>query len=208
MTVEVHNEKDQKKRVCLVFTEPYDFEGKKQIGLVIIGNIFQAVVNQIEKDLTAGIAVGHFEIVCQIQQAKKDPQGLYIKSFTYQEYAFAYKEVIQFGAGISVALYQQKSLRKKVKETANKESIFWFEKANKKLALAKEEEYSGTPVISFWEKEPESINWIVPSEAVKIWQHTIMVSNTEAEKLVEKLYEATQKGKKLKKIEEEIRQLL
>ncbi|MBD3193274.1 MAG: hypothetical protein GF308_21750 [Candidatus Heimdallarchaeota archaeon] len=203
IAVKVHDEKNNKKTVALMFSIPYKYKKEKEIGLIILGNISKLVIDRIEQDLAAGIAIGHFQILCEIQKAKakKDPESLYIKSFSYQEYEYAYKEVIEYGSGIGIAMYQQKYLRKAIKEITRVKDIIWAEKSKNKLVKVKEEDYNGSPVISYWDKEAEE-NWVIPEEAINIWQHIRYFSGENIEELTTQLYGARIKEDKktIKKI--------
>ncbi|MFW9925037.1 MAG: hypothetical protein ACFFDW_17315, partial [Candidatus Thorarchaeota archaeon] len=170
---------------------------KKTISLIILGKFSEPVLERLQQDLIAGIAIGHFQLLCNIQQekAKKDPQGLFIKSFAYQEYDYAYLEIIQSGAAIGVTLFQEKILREEVMRATETKNINWGEKEKKYLIRVNEEEYSGEPIIAYWEKEPISMNWIVPLEATKIWQNVQVFNTDEAEELATKHYNAKNKSK-------------
>lgn len=193
----VHDENDRKKTVCLAVGLDNQNKDQTTICLLVLGNISDLVLDRLEKDLLAGVAIGHFQILCAIQQekAKKDPQGFFIKSFAYQEYDYAYPEIIQSGAAIGVTLFQEKYLREVVRKAVNMENIDWGEKAKKHLLRIKEEEYSGEPIIAYWEKEPLSMNWIVPLEVTKLWQNVQVFNNEQAEELAIKFHEAKNKSK-------------
>lgn len=203
ISVKVHDEKNNQKTIALTFSGPYKYKKKKEIGLFILGNISKLIIERIEQDLAAGIAIGYFQILTEIQKskAKKDPESLSIKSFSYQEYKYAYKEIIEYGSGIGIAIYQQKYLRKALKETTNIKDIIWAEDSKNELVRIKEKDYGGSSVISYWDKESEE-NWVIPEEAVNIWQHTRYFSGENIGKLTAQLYDAREKGNKkiIKKI--------
>lgn len=190
----VHDEHDSKEIVCLALA--LDNE-KKNISLIILGKFSDPVLERLEQDLLAGIAIGHFQLLINIQQekAKKDPQGLFIKSFAYQEYEYAYQEIIQSGVAIAVTLFQEKILREEIMRATDTKNINWGEKEKKYLIRIKEEEYSGEPVIAFWEKEPVSTNWNIPFESTKIWQSTQVFNTEKAEELATEHYSAKNKSK-------------
>ena len=72
-----------------------------------------------------------------------------IKSFYYQGYSYANKDVIEFATGIGIAIYQQKYLRQAIKEVADIAGIDWNEKKDNHLVKAKADEYNRQEVIAF-----------------------------------------------------------
>jgi len=187
----VHDENKEQKYVSLMFTKPFEREGTKVIGLLVLGAATPVVLEQIEKDVIAGVSYGHLVKIQEIQQAKKDPKALFIKSFLYQGYSYAYKDVIEYATGIGIAIFQQKYLRQAIKEVADVPEIIWNEQEDNFLVRAKADEYNSQEVIAYWEKDKKGDeNWVIPGEAAKFWTLVLHYSGEEAEKLSKKLYEA------------------
>lgn len=192
IAVSVHNENDERSILSVLFAK-LDEKKKDEIQLVIVGDASEAVLNRLENDLAAGISIGYLQLIGEMQ--KEMPEGIFVKTFAYQEYEYAYKSVIEFGAGIAIAIYQQNYLRKELKEITDDRSIDWSEKTNVGLIKAKELEYKGDKVLTFWEKETNE-NWTIPREAVIFWKQVGHVFGSDANEIAQKLHEAFEKNKK------------
>jgi hypothetical protein len=194
----VHDENNEQKFITLMFTKPFIREGTKVIGLLVFGNTTPTVLEQIEKDVIVGISYGHLVKVQEAQQEKqekKDLKSFFIKSFLYQGYSYAYKDVIENATGIGIAIFQQSYLRQAIKEVADVAGIDWNEKKDNFLVKAKAEEYSSQEVIAYWVKDKKKEeNWVIPGEAAKFWALVLTYSGDGAEELSGKLYKAFKKN--------------
>lgn len=116
-------------------------------------------------DLTVGISLGYLNHLNDKNQ--KDPKSVFIKSFLFQEYGFAYKEVIEYGIGIGIACMNNKYIRETLSSVISNDAIDWALESKSSLVKAKEEDYKGDAVLTFWDKESDE-NWVIPSEVAKI----------------------------------------
>ncbi|NHK32482.1 MAG: hypothetical protein FK730_14105 [Asgard group archaeon] len=201
--LKVYDENEEEGLVALTFSKPIN----KQISLIIVGKITDAVIERIDMDLTVGISLGYLNHLNDKNQ--KDPKSVFIKSFLFQEYGFAYKEVIEYGIGIGIACMNNIYIREALSSVISNDAIDWALESKFSLVKAKEGEYDGDVVLAFWEKENDG-NWVIPSEAVKIWQNILYNDTDAGEKLVNELHKAFKKNKKkdIVKISEEIETLL
>lgn len=201
--LKVYNENNEERLVAITFSKPIN----QQISLIIVGKITDAVIEQIDKDLLIGIGLGYLNYFNE--KNHKNPESVFIKSFLFQEASYAYKEVIEFGIGICIALINNKYIREALSSIITDDAIDWALKLKSSIVTAKESAYKGDVVLAFWDKESNE-NWVIPAEAVKIWQNILYNDSDKGEKLVSELYKAfkNKKKKEIVKLNEEIETLL
>lgn len=188
--VEVYDSQQQRKLVVLMFLKPKSIDRREQIGLIVVGDIDQESMREVEKDLIAGIAMGFQISLEKHKEAKLKSANLKFLENTYSNYEFRFQEVGAYGASIGMGIYQYKHMRKEMKKVVLIKGIKWDEDFNNFLVKIREDKYSGTPVIKFWEKAIKENNWVIPSEVVKFWQYVNIYSENEAGELAENLYVA------------------
>ena len=159
------------KNTIFFISKPIRIEGKKQLVLVIIGDFDESIIPEIEEDLTAGVAEGWIMNLEKHQEVKFKAKNLQILENAYQEHEFKHREVGAFGVGVSQEIYEDRYVRKAIKSTTKIKGMNWYEDFNNMLPRLKAKKYSGTPVIKFDEKIVTQNEWIIPIEAVRIWQH-------------------------------------
>jgi hypothetical protein len=201
--LEIYDEKDVKKKIALTFSKPIN----DQINLIVVGKVSDAVLERINMDLSAGIAMGFLNRMNEINQKK--PESIFVKNFFYQEYGYAYKEVIEYGIGIAIIIMDQPYMREAISTVVDVESIDWAVKEKTHIVRAKEADYKQDVAIAFWEKETDE-NWVVPWQAVKIWQNLLYNDSDTGEDLVNDLAKAYKKNKQkdIEKISLQIEELL
>ncbi|NHJ49377.1 MAG: hypothetical protein FK733_16425 [Asgard group archaeon] len=201
--LEIHDENNDKKKIALTFSKPIN----DQINLIVVGKVSDAVLERINMDLSAGIAMGFLNRMNEINQ--KEPESIFVKSFFYQEYGYAYKEIIEYGIGISIIIMDQQYMREAIASVVDVDSIEWAVKEKTAIVRAKEEDYKQDIAITFYEKETDE-NWAVPWQAVKIWQNLLYNDSNTGEELVKDLAKAFKKnkGKDIEEISTKIEKLL
>ncbi|MHA2256054.1 MAG: hypothetical protein ACXAAM_08285, partial [Candidatus Heimdallarchaeaceae archaeon] len=108
----------------------------------------------------------------------------------YQEHEYKHRDVGAFGAVISQEIYQDRYVRKAIKSTTKIKGMNWYEDFNNMLPRLKAKKYSGTPVIKFYEKIVTQNEWIIPIEAIRIWQHVRFYPGEEVTELANALKNA------------------
>ena len=202
--VKVHDENDNQKIIALVFSKP--IEGV--IYLIIVGKTTDAVIQRVEMDASVGFINGYLNIINELNQ--QNPKSFFIKEFPHQNYNYAYKEVIEFGAGIAITIYKQKKIREALSTVYKNENIIWGLNEKEAFVTIKESDFKGKNfALNFWQKSDDG-NYVIPDEAAKIWTQLLINDSDEGSKLAEELYNAFQSGKKkqIAKISEEIENLL
>ena len=194
--------KIQEKDTIFMLAKPTKVEGRNQIGLVVIGDIDESVIPEIELDLTAGVAAGHIMHLEQQRERKFKAENLRILGNAYQEHDFKNREVGAFGAAIGQGISKEKYMRKEIMKTAKVKGMDWGESFNDMVPKVKAKKYSGTPVIEFYEKLVTKGDWVIPIEAVRIWQHVKFYPGEEANELASTLKSASQSNN-----EDELKQI-
>jgi hypothetical protein len=174
-------------QIILLISRPTKYEGKNQIGLVLVGNLDEQLIPEIEEDLTAGIAAGHFWGVERSKELKFKADNLKILSNAYENYQFKYEEIGQLGATIGKGIYESKDIRKDLKKVIKVKGINWYEDSDNMLARVKLKNYHGNAVITYWEKMMTQNEWAIPFEATRIWHHIRLYPGDEAQKIVDNL---------------------
>ena len=173
----------QDKDTAFMLAKPTKVDGRNQIGLVIIGDIDESIIPEIELDLTAGVAAGHIMGLERHRERKFKADNLVILENTYQEHEFKHREVGAFGAAIGQGISKEKYMRKEIMKTTKVKGMDWGESFNDMIPKVKAKKYSGTPIIKFYEKLVTKGDWVIPIEAVRIWQHVKFYSGEEANEL-------------------------
>ncbi|MCG3227291.1 MAG: hypothetical protein H7645_10245 [Candidatus Heimdallarchaeota archaeon] len=182
--------KIQDKNTIFFLTKPKRIEGKKQIVLVIIGDFDESIISEIESDLTAGIAEGWMITLEKMQEVKFKADNLQVLENAYQDYEFKHKEVGVFGTAISREIYEDRYVRKALKSTTKIKGMNWYEDFNNMFPRLKAKKFTGKPVIKFYEKLVTKNEWIIPIEAVRIWQHVKHYTGKEVTELANELEKA------------------
>jgi len=201
--VKVYDEANEERILTLIFSAPMD----GHINLVIIGAVTKAIVDRLNSDLAAGVGTGYLNIMNEKNQ--QEPQSIFIKEFFYQDYEFAFKEVVEFGMGLGMAIYRQKFLRQKISQVIANDAIDWGLNEKEAFVKAKEKDYTETPGVVFWEKKTDT-TWVIPGEAVKFWSNILVNESDKGCSLAKELYQAFHSSDKqaTKKLSSAIESLL
>ena len=162
-------------------------DGENQIGLVFIGNISEQLINEVESDLAAGIAGGHFISLEHSRSMKFKKENLKILSNAYENYEFKHEEVGQLGITFGEGIYDSKYIRNELKKAINVKGMNWHEDTDNMMPKVKLQKYTGTPIITFWEKTITQNEWAIPSELAGIWKHVRLYPGDEPQQLVDDL---------------------
>lgn len=210
LAISITDEQGNKKYLSLAFGSPIKINKNKEIGLVILGNVDQSVIQKIEKDIEAGIALTKHSILEKKFEKDIQKEKAEILEKKFEGYQPVYPEAFDFGRTIAFVIYKQKYMRKDIGSTTKVKGIKWEEENYNELVLAHEDKYNGIGYSSKISRKGK--NWIIPMEAVKIWQHIRYYSGEEAEVLSKQLYEGMKADSKeikkevRKKIKEYIKQ--
>jgi hypothetical protein len=184
------------KSVAVILTKPVKINRGEEIGLIIVGNLDEASIKKFEEDLVAGIALGHYKNLQDHQKSKLKSDNFKFISSKYADYQFTHKGAVEYGVLVAAIMKKASYMRKEIKKTSYAKAIKWDEDFNDSQVKAREDKYKGKgAVITYWEKGMMGEkNWIVPLEAVHIWQHVKTYPGDEAERLANELYAAFQAG--------------
>ncbi len=201
-SIRIQDESGNSRYLCMMFSKPNWMKNPNQISLVILGDVQDEIVKKIEDDLIAGIAMGHYFSLEQQREKKFKKENLKILENKFSNYNPVYNDVVKLGLAFGTGIYKAKYLRKEIMKTSNDKTIDWGEMFNNMQVKAKEKKYKGNSVIIFEEKYFKMSRWVVPIEAVKIWQNIQLYSDDEAIELVTNLYNFQQKidEKEIKRI--------
>ena len=178
--------KVQDHHIVLLIARPARYEGSNQIGLVFVGNIDEQLIPEIENDLTAGIAAGHFWGVERDKELKFKAENMKILFNAYENHEFKHEEVGQLGATIGRGIYESKNTRKDLMKVIKIKGMIWYEDSDNMGARVKLKKYQGNPVITYWEKLITQNEWAIPFEITRIWQHVRLYPGDEAQQRVDR----------------------
>ena len=184
------------KNTAVLLTKSVQINRGDEIGLIIVGNLDEVSIQKFEQDLVAGIALGHYKNLQDHQKKKLKSENFKFISSKYADYQFTNKGAVEYGVLVAAIMKKASYMRKEIKKTSYAKGIKWDEDFNDSQVKAREDKYKGKgPVITYWEKGMMGEkNWIIPLEAVHIWQHVKSYSGDEAEKLAGELFGAFQAG--------------
>lgn len=194
--ISVTDDHGNKKYLALSFGTPIKIEKKKEIGLVVLGNVDDSIVKKIENDIEAGNAQGSFQLLSRNLERKIQKGKAQILENRYANYISFSEEVINYGTNKASQIYESKSLRGYIKQTSKAKGMKWDEDSYNSLVEAKEDKYDGIGyAIKFVDK---GTNKIIPMELVKFWQHVRYYKGEKPEALATILYAAAISGDKSK----------
>ena len=178
--------------IAVLMTKPADINRGKEIGLIIVGNLDEASIKKFEQDLVAAIAMGHYRNLQEHQKSKLKSENFRFISNKFADYQFSDKGTTEYGILVARIMKEASYMRKEIKKTSYAKSIKWDEDFNNSQVKAREDKYKGKgAVITYWEKGiMGDKNWIVPLEAVHIWQHVKHYPGDEAKRLASDLFGA------------------
>ena len=182
--------KIQGKNTIFFLTKPKRIQRRKQIGLVIIGDFDETILPEIELDLIAGVASGHILNLEYYKNLKFKAKNFRIMENIYGEHEFKHKEIKKFGETIGQEIYKNRYMRKALKKTTKVKKMNWYEGFNDQLPRLKFYDCLTTPVIIFWEKMVTHKEWVIPIEAVRIWQYMKFYSGEGVQEMADDLKNA------------------
>ncbi|MHA1218092.1 MAG: hypothetical protein ACTSO5_05335 [Candidatus Heimdallarchaeaceae archaeon] len=188
--IAVKNQQGATVNIAINFTKPTQVNRVTQIGLIVIGNLDESSIQQLEQDLTAAIALGHLNNLLEKHKGKTDTDKFKLQQNSFSDYQLTNQGIAQLGVVLAKMIKKFTYLRKEIKKTSFAKGVKWNEDFDDFQVKAKEDKYKGKgSVIKYWAKGiMGQANWIIPLEAVQIWQHVRTYPGQEAEKLAQELY--------------------
>ncbi|MHA1211705.1 MAG: hypothetical protein ACTSSH_04510 [Candidatus Heimdallarchaeota archaeon] len=191
MPLKITDDFGREKYFTITFTTPHKVDKVKVIGLVLVGNIDETLVKRIEQDLIVEIAKTTNMLLEEIMKKKVEKGKYQHKGFKMENSQIEHPYIEEFAANFVVLMFQDKEIRAYVKQVVKLKGMKWSEETDNMLANIKAEKYQGEYVIKYWEKGLFGENdWIIPYEAIKIWQKVYPFTDPDTIDIAKELYDS------------------